>query len=406
MTFSPLATLIIAGALASAPLATQGAAQAAPPQGPAQRSPTPGSTTNVVRVDTVASGLQNPWALEFLPDGRMLVSEKGSGPGRGGSVEQPGQLRIVDPRNGRISPPLTGVPTVAGRGQGGLLDVALDPQFATNRLVYVSFSEPGEANTSGTSVARGRLTETGLENVQMIYQQRPKVVSNGHFGSRLVFGRDGMLFITQGDRQAPQFRRQAQDLSNGFGKLMRINPDGTIPRDNPFASREDALPEIWSYGHRNVQGATLHPQTGQLWTIEHGPRGGDELNRPEPGKNYGWPVIGYGIDYPGTQMHESAVREGMEQPVYYWDPVIAPGGMTFYTGDRYPGWNGSLLIGGLESNALVRLAFDESGRVTGEERYLGELRTNIRDVKQGPDGYVYIIGQGRGQIYRVVPVTR
>ena len=386
-------TLLIAiGALSLAPAFSQCAAQSYP-TGPAQRSSNPGYTTGVVRADTVVSGLQSPWAFEFLPDGRMIVTEKG------------GQLRIVT-REGRKSEPLTGVPAVVSGGQGGLLDVALDPQFATNRLVYLSFSEPGEGGLSGTSVARGRLTETGLENVQVIYAQRPKVQSGGHFGSRLVFDRNGFLFVTQGDRQSGRFRAQVQDLSTGFGKLMRINADGTVPRDNPFVGRENAQPEIWAYGLRNVQGATLHPETGQLWTIEHGPQGGDELNRPEPGKNYGWPVIGYGVNYGGASMHDSGEGAGMEQPVYYWVPIIAPGGMTFYTGNVYPGWRGNLFIGGLQSMALIRLAFDANGRIATEERYLEEVRGRIRDVKQGPDGNLYVLVENRGLIMRVVPVAR
>ncbi len=247
----------------------------------ATRSPTPPSTPGVVRAETFARGLENPWALAFLPDGRLLVTER------------PGRLRLVG-RDGALSEPLAGVPAVAARGQGGLLDVAVDPGFAANRLVYLSFSEPGEDGTAGTSVARGRLADGRLEDVTIIYRQRPKLQGAGHFGSRLVFGRDGTLFITQGDRQ--RYRDRAQDLTQGMGKVVRINPDGTVPRDNPFVGRSHAQREIWSYGHRNVQAAALHPETGQLWTVEHGARGGDELNHPEPGRNYGWPVITYGVD--------------------------------------------------------------------------------------------------------------
>src|SRR5829696_7616536 len=292
-------------------------------QGPAPRSPKPRARDDVVRGETVATGLSNPWGLEFLPDGRILVTER------------PGRLRIVE-RDGRVGAPLAGVPTVLAQGQGGLLDVALDPQFASNRLVYLSYAEPGQGGAAGTAVARGRLGAAGLEEVRVIYRQEPKVADGGHFGSRLVFASDGALFVTQGDRFS--YREQAQDLGSLLGKVVRIAADGAVPRDNPFAGRGGARPEIWSYGHRNVQAAALDPATGQLWTVEHGARGGDELNHPQAGKNYGWPVITYGRDYSGAKIGEGTTREGMEQPVYYWDPVIAPPGMTFYTGNRYPGW--------------------------------------------------------------------
>jgi len=360
----------------------------APAQGPAQRSPTPPSTEGVVRAETVAQGLVHPWALAFLPDGRMLVTER------------PGRLRIVT-LDGQVSEPLAGVPAVYARGQGGLLDVALDPRFAENRLVYLSYAEPGEGNLAGTAVARGRLGEGRLEDVRVIYRQQPKVPGGGHYGSRLVFARDGLLFITQGDRMA--YRDSAQSLSAGMGKIMRIHPDGTVPRDNPFLGRAGALPEIWSYGHRNVQAAALHPETGQLWTGEHGARGGDELNDPQAGRNYGWPVITYGVDYSGARIGEGTAREGMEQPVYYWDPVIAASGMAFYTGDVYPGWRGSLFIGSMTPGALVRLEL-AGGRVSKEERYLGELRERIRDVQQGPDGHLYLVTDNpAGRVLKVVP---
>jgi glucose/arabinose dehydrogenase len=300
---------------------------------------------------------------------------------------------------------VAGVPAVIARGQGGLLDVAIDPNFSQNQLVYLSYSEGADDGTNSTAVARGRLVQGRLENVQRIYSQQPKVQSNGHFGSRLVFSRDGKLFVTQGDRQSGQFRQQAQDLSSGIGKVVRINPDGSIPPDNPFVGRSGARPEIWSYGHRNVQAAALHPETGQLWTLEHGPRGGDELNLTEAGKNYGWPVITYGIEYSGGRIGDPA-REGMEQPVYYWDPVIAPSGMVFYTGDRYPGWKGSVFIGSMTPGALVRLTM-ANGRVTSEERYLGDLGERIRDVQQGPDGLLYLVTDNpQGRVLRVVPRSR
>jgi glucose/arabinose dehydrogenase len=338
-------------------------------------------------VETVASGLEHPWALAFLPDGRILVTER------------LGRLRMVAP-SGRVSEPLGGVPRVHASGQGGLLDVAVDPKFTENRLIYLSFAEAGEGG-AGTAVARGRLGEEQLEDVQVIYRQQPKVQGDAHFGSRLVFAKDGTLFITQGDRQA--YREQAQDLGSGVGKLVRINTDGSIPKDNPFVGRSGARPEIYSYGHRNMQAAALHPETGQLWTVEHGARGGDELNHPEKGKNYGWPVITYGRDYSGAKIGEGTAKEGMEQPVYYWDPIIAPSGAVWYTGDRYPGWKGSLFVGSMGPRALVRLTV-ENGRVTKEERYLAELGERIRDVQQGPDGLLYVVtDENEGRLLRVVP---
>jgi glucose/arabinose dehydrogenase len=342
--------------------------------------------SGVVQVETVARGLEHPWALEFLPDGHILVTERA------------GRLRIVT-RDGRLSKALDGVPRIFARGQGGLLDIALDPRFAENRLVYLSYAEPGESNTAGT--ARARLGDDRLTEVRVIYRQQPKVEGGNHFGSRLVFARDGTLFITQGDRFA--YRERAQDLSVGFGKIARINPDGSVPKDNPFAGRPGVLPEIWSYGHRNVQSAALHPDTGQLWTVEHGARGGDELNHPEAGKNYGWPVITYGVDYSGAKIGEGTAKPGLEQPVYYWDPVIAPSGMTFYTARVFSGWNGSIVIGSLTPGLLVRLELKD-GRVAREERYLAELRERIRDVKQGPDGLLYLVTDNNdGRILRVRP---
>ena len=355
----------------------------------APRSSTPASTPFPGRVEEVAGGLEHPWALAFLPDGRMLVTER------------PGRLRMVGP-DGKVSAPLGGVPPVHAQGQGGLLDVALDPRFAQNRLVYLSYSEPGEGATAGTAVARGRLGDGMLEDVQVIYRQVPKVESRGHYGARLVFGADGLLFVTQGERMA--FREQAQQLDSGLGKIVRIHPDGRVPEDNPFRGRKGARPEIWSYGHRNVQAAALHPQTGQLWTIEHGAKGGDEVNLPRAGCNYGWPVITYGVDYSGAKIGEGTAKAGMEQPVFWWDPVIAPSGATFYTGEAYPGWKGSLLVGSLTPGALVRLTLDGE-RITGEERYLGERGERIRDVQQGPDGLVYLVtDHAKGRILRLRPV--
>ena len=355
----------------------------------AQRSPTPAPVNAPVRVETVARGLEHPWGLAFLPDGRMLVTERA------------GRLRLVE-QDGRLSEPLGGVPEVLAQGQGGLLDVALSPGFAQDRLVYVSFSEPGDGGAA-TAVARGRLGERGLEGTQVIWRQQPKVSGGNHWGSRLVFRRDGTLFVTLGDRFA--YRERAQDLSVTIGKIVRINADGSVPRDNPFVGRAGARPEIWSYGHRNVQAAALHPQTGAVWTVEHGARGGDELNRPEAGKNYGWPVITYGVDYSGAKIGEGTAKPGMEQPVYYWDPVIAPSGATFYTGDAFPNWKGSMFIGGLASRVLVRLTL-EGSRVAREERYLADLQERIRDVRQGPNGFLYLLTDNpAGRILRVIPAA-
>jgi glucose/arabinose dehydrogenase len=356
----------------------------------APRSPTPAAVNGALRIETVAKGLEHPWGLELLPDGRMIVTER------------PGRLRIVD-RDRRVSAPLAGVPKVFARGQGGLLDVAVSPNFGKDRLVYLSYAEPGDGG-AGTAVARGQLGERGLEKTEVIWRQTPKVESSNHFGSRIVFRPDGTLFVTTGDRFA--YREKAQDLSTTIGKVVRINPDGSAPKDNPFAGRSGARPEIWSYGHRNVQGAALHPQTGELWTAEHGARGGDELNRVQAGKNYGWPVITYGVDYSGAKIGEGTAKPGMEQPVYYWDPVIAPSGMTFYTGNAFSDWKGNILIGSLNPGALVRLVM-ENGKVAREERYRGELGERIRDVRQAPDGSLYLItDQRNGRILKVMPAAR
>jgi aldose sugar dehydrogenase len=340
-----------------------------------------------VRLATVAEKLEHPWGLAFLPDGRMLVTERA------------GRVRLVE-RDGRLSAPLSGVPQVYARGQGGLLDVALDPHFGENRLVYLSFAEPGEGG-AGTAVARGRLGEGGLDGVSVIFRQVPKVGGANHWGSRLVFARDGTLFVTLGDRFS--YRERAQDLSTHLGKIVRINADGSVPKDNPFLGRADALPEIWSLGHRNVQSAAFHPATSTLWEIEHGARGGDEINIPEAGKNYGWPVITYGVDYSGAKIGEGTAKPGMEQPIYYWDPSIAPSGMAFYTGDKFPAWRGNLFVGALKAQCLVRLELDGT-RVVKEERLLTGLGERIRDVRQGPDGLLYLLTDASaGRLLRVEP---
>ncbi|WP_114945377.1 PQQ-dependent sugar dehydrogenase [Microvirga calopogonii] len=345
-----------------------------------------------VIVETLARNLENPWGLAFLPDNRMLVTER------------PGRLRIID-ANGTISDPIRGLPPIAARGQGGLLDVALDPNFAQSRLVYLSFAEDRGEGRSGTAVARGRLSADGtaLEETQLIFRQEPAHTGNNHWGSRLVFDRDGNLFVTLGDRF--DLRAQAQNPANHIGKIVHIKPEGGAAPGNPFLNREDARPEIWSLGHRNLQSAALHPTTGELWTVEHGARGGDELNIPRKGRNYGWPVISYGVDYSGAKIGEGTKKEGLEQPVFYWDPSIAPSGMAFYTGDQFPAWRGSILIGALSGKLVSRLETD-GNRVTGEERMLQQLGERIRDVRQGPDGLVYLLTDSRnGRILRVKPAT-
>jgi glucose/arabinose dehydrogenase len=357
---------------------------AALPAGAQQRFP---SSAGELMVETVAGGLENPWGLAFLPDGRMLVTER------------PGRLRLVS-ADGKLSPPLSGVPNVTGRGQGGLLDVVLDPGFAQNRLVYLSFSEP-RAGGNGTSVARGRLNAAGtaLEGTDVIFRQMPTVSSNMHFGSRLVFDRTGALFVTTGDRYSQ--RDQAQNPENHIGKVIRIRPEGGAAEGNP--NKPGWQPEIWSIGHRNVQGAALHPQTGQLWTAEHGARGGDEINTPKAGLNYGWPVITYGIDYSGLKIGEGTSKSGLEQPLFYWDPSIAPSGAAFYTGERWPVWKNSLFVGALAGQMLVRIS-TQGERVTGEERLLTDIGERIRDVRQGPDGYLYLLSDdAKGKILRVRP---
>ena len=344
-----------------------------------------------IRVVTVASGLEHPWGLAFLPDGRMLVTER------------PGRLRIVG-ADGKLSAPVKGVPEVYAVGQGGLLDVVLDPKFADNGLIYWSYAEP-EGGVAGTAAARGRLVEDGggparLQDVRVIFRQQPKVSGPNHWGSRLVFAPDGTLFVTLGER----FQRdRAQNLNEDLGKLVRINADGSIPKDNPFVGRPDARPEIWSLGHRNVQAAALNPETKRLWTVEHGAQGGDEINIPEAGKNYGWPIITYGRDYSGEKIGEGTAKPGLEQPIYYWDPSIAPSGMAFYTAGRFPAWRGDLFVGSLKFALLVRLELDGT-KITHEERLLADLSERIRDVRQGPDGLLYLLTDNPdGRILRIQP---
>ncbi|MDQ0326191.1 glucose/arabinose dehydrogenase [Rhodopseudomonas julia] len=344
-----------------------------------------------IAVETVAEGLSHPWGLAFLPDRSMLVTERS------------GNLRHVTPA-GDVSEPISGLPEVDNRSQGGLLDVALDPAFEENGLVYWSYAEAGDGGTTSTAVARGKLSDdrTAMQNVEVIFSQEPKVASTAHYGSRLVFDGDGHLFVTLGERFADAFRGQAQELDSDLGKIVRLNPDGTVPDDNPYVGRDGARPEIWSYGHRNVQAAALNPETGELWEIEHGPKGGDELNIARPGKNYGWPVISYGVNYDGTPVGSGkAQAEGMVDPLYQWTPVIAPSGMVFYEGDMFPEWQGDIFVGGLASKALVRLELDGE-EVSHEERLLHDRAQRIRDVVEGPDGALYLLtDEANGAIWRV-----
>ncbi|SCZ44865.1 PQQ-dependent sugar dehydrogenase [Afifella marina] len=344
-----------------------------------------------IAVETVTEGLSHPWGLAFLPDGSMLVTERY------------GNLRHVTPA-GDVSEPISGLPEVDNRSQGGLLDVTLDPDFEENRLVYWSYAELGEGGTTSTAVARGKLSDdrTKMQDVEVIFSQEPKVASSAHYGSRLVFDREGHLFVTLGERFSEAFRGQAQELDSDLGKIVRLNPDGSIPNDNPYVGRDDARPEIWSYGHRNVQAAAINPGTGELWEIEHGPKGGDELNIARPGENYGWPIISYGVNYNGTPVGSGkAQAEGMAGPLYQWTPVIAPSGMVFYEGDMFPEWQGDIFVGGLASQALVRLDLDGE-KVTHEERLLHERAKRIRDVVEGPDGALYLLtDEANGAIWRL-----
>lgn len=361
----------------------------------------PNMTTDTkFEIKEVAKGIVSPFGVEFLPNGKFIVTERLAG-----------QFRIID-KDGKVSEPIkNGVPEVAARGQGGLLDVVLDPNYATNQIIYWSYSEPQTDGTNNTAVAKGKLVDGAqpkIENIQVIYHQKPAMASPLHFGSRLVFAKDGTLFVTQGERSILPGRVQAQDLKSGLGKIVRINTDGSIPKDNPYVGNKDgALPEIWSYGHRNMQGAALNPATGALWTSEHGPRGGDEINVPQPGRNYGWPVVSYGVNYDGTPVGTGQQKApGMEDPIHQWTPVIAASGMAFYTADAVPGWKGNLFSGGLVCRCVVRLELDGT-RVTREERLFGELGQRIRDVRQGPDGALYLLtDEDRGELLRVVPAGR
>lgn len=371
-------------------LAELGACAQPRQNGALTRAPKPAGASVAIEPVAVAIGLDRPWGLAFLPDGRFLVTE------------QSGRLRVIG-ADGTILPPVTGVPAVLDEGQGGLLDVALDPDFSQNRLVYMSFSEQeGQGDLNHTAVMRGRLSDdaTQLTDVTVIFRQKPGMRSQHHFGSRLVFAPDHTLFVTLGERYSG--RDQAQNKANTLGKIVRIRDDGSIPADNPFA-RGGGAPEIWSIGHRNVQGAAINPVSNVLWTHEHGAKGGDEVNIPQAGKNYGWPIITYGVDYSGLPIGEGSAKEGLEQPIYYWRPSIAPSGMAFYSGDKYPGWTGDLFVGALAGRHLARLDV-EGDRIVGEEKLLTGLDARIRDVRAGPDGFLYVLtDESDGALIRLQP---
>ena len=375
-----LASLLVLACAACGESTAPEAAQAARPAASASSTVYEG-----LEITTVVANLENPWGLAFLPDGRMLVTER------------PGRLRIVS-SDGAVSAPVTGVPEVYAKGQGGLLDVALDPDFAAEPWVYLSFSEPGEGG-GGTSVARGKLVGAELTDVAVIFRQQPKLDAGQHFGSRLVFDRQGRLFVTSGDRGNWD---NPQRLDRGQGKIFRIHRDGSIPDDNPFVGRDDAIAAVWSYGHRNAQGAALHPQTGALWQTEHGARGGDELNIAQAGLNYGWPVITLGVNYNGMAIGSGEKQaEGMQQPIHSWTPSIAPSGLAFYTADRFPEWKGSLFVGALAFQRVVRLSLD-GDEVVAEQPLLVNFGERIRDVRQGPDGYLYLLtDDAQGKLLRV-----
>lgn len=349
-------------------------------------------TQTPLQVTEIASGFNKPWSVAFLPDGRMLVTEKPTG-----------RMYIVT-QQGAKSAPIAGLPEVDGRNQGGLMDVRIGPDFARTGLIYWAYYEPREGG-NGLAVARGKLVEgesPRVEGVEVIFRMQPTMDSTMHAGGRLVFTPDGKLFVTLGDRSKMEGRVQAQKLDSHFGKIVRINPDGSVPEDNPFVGRENAKPEIWSLGHRNILSAALDEQQ-RLWIVEMGPRGGDELNLIERGKDYGWPTIGYGEEYSGARIHQSTQAPGMEQPVYYWDPVISPSGLTIYSGDLFPEWRGNFLIGGLSSRALVRLVLKD-GKVAGEEWLLTDRNARIRDVVQGPDGALYLLtDESNGKLLKVTP---
>ncbi len=351
------------------------------------------ATIGKARATLIAEGLESPWAMAWLPPAagsttpRVLVTERA------------GRMRIVA-MDGKVSEPLKGVPRVHAVNQGGLLDVVPSPQFASNRTIFFSYAEPSSEGAR-TVVARAELGDDGLKNVAVIFGQKDRVSGGHHFGSRIAIANDGTLFVTTGDRYSE--KAKAQSLESHLGKVIHITANGEIPADNPYAKASSGLKEIWSFGHRNLQGAAINPATGGLWTHEHGPRGGDELNIVRAGKNYGWPVIGYGIDYSGAKLHDSATKDGMEQPVHYWVPSIAPSGMAFYASTKFPEWKNSLFVGALAGQHLARLTLS-GDRVVAEEKLLIDLGQRIRDVRQGPDGFMYVLTDDRnGKLFRVAP---
>ncbi|MFA5898956.1 MAG: PQQ-dependent sugar dehydrogenase [Hyphomicrobium sp.] len=361
-----------------------------PPAAAAITDAPPPPKPSKIKVESFATGLDHPWGMQFLPDGRLLVTER------------LGRMRIIS-KDGRLSPPiLQGLPEVAAVGQGGLLDVLLAPDFATSGIIYLSYGEPRDDSKNGTSVARAKLVMDGdgasLEDLKVIFRQEPAAKSGHHFGSRLVWARDGTLFITTGERNS--LRQEAQSPANDIGKVIRINPDGSIPADNP--KLPGWAPEVWSIGHRNMQGAALRPDSGKLYTVEHGAQGGDELNHPEAGKNYGWPIITYGIDYSGAKIGEGSEKQGMEPAVYYWVPSIATSGLAFYTGDLFPEWKGNAFVGGLAGTQVQRLIFDGDD-VVAAETLLEDQGKRIRDVRQGPDGALWLLTDDTGEVLRVTP---
>ncbi|MCC2112791.1 MAG: PQQ-dependent sugar dehydrogenase [Hyphomicrobiales bacterium] len=347
--------------------------------------------TGPIEVETIVRGLDHPWGLAFVSDHLLLVTERS------------GALRLIE--NGRLDPkPVAGTPAVYVHRQGGLLDVAIDPDFADAGRIFLSFSEPRDDGKAGTAVARARLIRNAqgarLEDLKVIFRQNIATDSGHHFGSRLVFAADKTLYVTVGERGQ---RERAQDPFDHAGSVIRIDRDGNAPPDNPFADGKAALPEIWSMGHRNPQGAARHPETGALWTVEHGPRGGDEVNRPQPGRNYGWPVIGYGVHYSGAQVGVGTKKEGYEQPVYYWDPSIAPSGMTFYDGRLFPAWSGNLFVGALKFQLIARLVLD-GDKIVHEERLLANEFGRIRDIRTGPDGALWLLtDEDDGRLLRITP---
>ncbi len=345
--------------------------------------------THEVVVTTYASGLTQPWGMTFLPDGRLLVTEKA------------GNLRIVD-TDGQVSEPISGLMAVSDRGQGGLLDVVLDPDFSNNQMIYLSYAEANQGDQSRTAVAKAKLVNNKLEDVTQIWQQAQLEKAGYHYGSRLVFDRTGHLFVTLGDRGNGKGR--VQDLSTHFGKIVRIDTNGQAAKDNPFIGQKDALPDIYSYGHRNVQGAFLHPKTGVLWANEHGPKGGDEINLVQASKNYGWPEITYGINYNGTPITDKTALPGMEQPIHYWDPSIATSGMLIYSGEAFPNWQGDVFTGALKLTHLNRIKLDADNKVVTEERLLKDQKERIRAIEQGPNGYIYVAtDSGKGRILKIAP---